>query len=38
MKKRLIAWVIVTLPVLLIAAATHAWWEYASWLVAQGGW
>ena len=38
MKKRLFAIVIATLPVLLIAAAVHAWWQYAGWLVAQGGW
>jgi len=35
MKKTVVTCVAVTIPVVLIALAANAWWQYANWLVSQ---
>ena len=35
MKKTVVTYLVATVPILLIALAASAWWQYAIWLVSQ---
>ena len=35
MKKTVVTCLVATVPVLIIAIAANAWWQYANWLVSQ---